>query len=73
MLTAGAGICLGAWIKLFAVKPDSFSLVLIGQTIEAAAQVLTFGLAGSVTASWFGPNEIAIGGSLALFGDQVIK
>ncbi|XP_065215548.1 heme transporter FLVCR2-like [Planococcus citri] len=70
MLTAGAGICIGAWIKLFAVQPNLFPVVLVGQAIEAAAQVLTFGLAGSVTAAWFGPNEIALAGSMALFGDQ---
>lgn len=70
MLTAGAGICVGAWIKLFAVYL-SFTWVLVGQAIEASAQVLTFSLAGSVTATWFGPKEIAIAGSLALFGDQV--
>lgn len=72
MLTAGFGICIGAWIKVFAVPRDQFFFVLIGQSIEACAQVLTFGLAGSVTATWFGPNEISLAGSLALFGDQVI-
>lgn len=71
MVTAGCGICIGAWIKLFAVQPNMFMYVLVGQAIEAAAQVLTFGLAGSVTATWFGPNEIALAGSMALFGDQV--
>lgn len=71
MLAAGAGICIGAWIKLFAVNL-SFGWVLVGQAIEASAQVLTFSLAGSVTATWFGPKEIAVAGSLALFGDQVM-
>lgn len=70
MLAAGAGITIGAWIKLFAIQPHMFPLVLVGQAIEASAQVLTFGLAGSVTAAWFGPKEIALAGSMALFGDQ---
>ncbi len=73
MLTAGAGISIGIWIKWLAVHPHRFTLVVIGQTIEAAAQVLTFGLAGSITAAWFGAHEIAFSGSLALFGDQVRK
>ena len=71
MIIASGGVCAGAWIKMFAARPDAWPLVICGQIVEATAQVLSFGLAGSVTAAWFGHHEIAFAGSMASFGDLV--
>ncbi|XKL61429.1 hypothetical protein PGB90_008486 [Kerria lacca] len=71
IIIANAGVCIGAWIKLFSVDQDKFSLVLIGQSFEGIFTVLTFSLAARFTAIWFGSHEISFAGAMALFGDQL--
>ncbi|KAJ8682012.1 hypothetical protein QAD02_017804, partial [Eretmocerus hayati] len=63
--------CLGAWIKSYAVSPDSFWLVLVGQSVVACTQVLMLPIPGRVAAKWFGSNELSTATSIGVFGTQL--
>ena len=42
-ITIGAGLnCLGAWIKTLSIQPDRFYVVIIGHSLVALAQVISF-------------------------------
>lgn len=56
---ASASICLGTWIKYFAIYPDQFSLILVGQCFIGAWQLTVVSLPATLAATWFGPNEMA--------------
>lgn len=71
MLLGAAGITVGNWIKAFSVAPDRFYMAFIGQCFSVSFLMLTFGLLGRFTATWFGAKEIATAGVLAILGDQV--
>lgn len=72
MVCTSAGLCIGAWIKLYAsFAQDRFAYALFGQSIGAISQVLAFGLAARVTGVWFGADEVSFACALAVFGDQV--
>ena len=50
-----------------------FYLVLIGQAVGAAFQVLVFGLAPRIAAIWFAADQVSVACALAVLGDQVRK
>ncbi|XP_001604452.1 feline leukemia virus subgroup C receptor-related protein 2-like [Nasonia vitripennis] len=63
--------CLGAWIKTFAIAPDRFYVVLIGQSIVAITQVLMLPIPGRIAAKWFGSAELSTATSVGVFGTQL--
>ncbi|XP_058806733.1 heme transporter FLVCR2-like isoform X2 [Phymastichus coffea] len=68
---ASASVCLGTWIKYFAIAPDQFSLILIGQCFVGAWQVVCSSLPATLAAVWFGPNEVATAMALAGSGTVI--
>uniref|UniRef100_UPI00358E7693 heme transporter FLVCR1-like isoform X2 n=1 Tax=Myxine glutinosa TaxID=7769 RepID=UPI00358E7693 len=65
--------CLGAWIKVGSVLPDSrgFAVTLIGQTVSAVAQVFILGIPSRLASLWFGPREVSTACSIGVFGNQL--
>lgn len=43
-LVGVCGTCIGAWIKVFSVRPDLFYVGFIGQAVVALAQVILVSL-----------------------------
>lgn len=55
----GIATGLAAVIKVFSIRQDLFYVVLIGQAIGSAAQVLILPLPTKIAAVWFKPNEVS--------------
>ncbi|KAJ3627392.1 hypothetical protein MTP99_014772 [Tenebrio molitor] len=70
-LIGGLGTTLGTAIKVFSTGRDSFWLVLLGQGIVAASQLLILCLPPRIAAVWFKPNEVSTACSLGVFGTQL--
>ncbi|RZC37109.1 MFS 1 domain containing protein, partial [Asbolus verrucosus] len=70
-LIGGLGTALGTCIKVFSVGRDSFWIVLVGQGILSATQLLIINLPPRIAAVWFKPNEVSTGCSLGVFGTQL--
>lgn len=62
--------CIGAWIKVAAVNPDRFAVLMLGQTVCSIAQVFTLSLPARIAAVWFGPNEVSTATAIGIFGIQ---
>lgn len=62
---------IGAAIKCAAVRPDLFSVAMLGQTICATAQAFTLSVPARLSALWFGPSEIATATSIGVFANQL--
>ncbi|XP_065215555.1 uncharacterized MFS-type transporter C09D4.1-like [Planococcus citri] len=71
MIVGALGITVGNWIKVLSVAPDRFQVAFIGQCVSVSFLMLTFGLLGRFTATWFGADEISTAGVLAILGDQL--
>lgn len=61
----------GVLIRLFSVSPDFYFIVLIGQTLTAAAQVFIMSLPSKVAAIWFGSKEVSTACAFAVLGTQL--
>ncbi|KAJ8979451.1 hypothetical protein NQ317_006765 [Molorchus minor] len=65
------GTLLGTGIKVFSVRNDLFSIVLIGQAIVSASQVVIVCLPPKIAAVWFKPSEISTACSIGVLGSQI--
>lgn len=70
-IIAGTIACVGTWIKLFAVGPDRFMLLMIGQVLESISYAICYGMLALIPAYWFGTKEISFAGNLPVMGIQV--
>ncbi|RZC37108.1 putative MFS-type transporter C09D4.1, partial [Asbolus verrucosus] len=70
-LIGALGTALGTAIKVFSIDRDSFWIVLTGQGIVSASQLLILCLPPRVAAVWFKPNEVSTACSLGVFGTQL--
>ncbi|KAK9692493.1 Major Facilitator Superfamily [Popillia japonica] len=61
----------GVGIRLFSVSPDSFYIVLIGQSLAAVAQVFIMSLPSKLAAVWFGSKEVSTACAFAVLGTQL--
>ncbi|CAD5118801.1 DgyrCDS7481 [Dimorphilus gyrociliatus] len=62
---------LGAWVKVIAVHPERFPILMMAQAVCAVAQVFILGIPARLAAVWFGPNEVSTATALGVFGNQV--
>ncbi|XP_055382441.1 uncharacterized MFS-type transporter C09D4.1-like [Condylostylus longicornis] len=65
------GTALGSWIKMFALNPNKFYILMIGQTIVAISQIFILQVPQTLSAVWFSPNEAFTVSGLAAFGGQL--
>lgn len=65
------GTCVGAWMKVVAVHPTRFWLILLSQGVIATFQVLVLPIPPKLAAVWFGTNEIAFACAMAAVAVQV--
>ncbi|KAJ8938159.1 hypothetical protein NQ318_011924 [Aromia moschata] len=65
------GTALGTGIKVFSIRNDLFWVVLCGQAIVSASQVVIICLPPKIAAVWFKPNEVSTACSLGVIGSQV--
>lgn len=50
---------IGTGVKVFSIRNDLFFIVMIGQTIVSAAQLVIICLPPKVASVWFGPTEVS--------------
>ncbi|CAH0558762.1 unnamed protein product [Brassicogethes aeneus] len=65
------GTAFGTCIKIFSVQKDLFWLVLLGQAIVSASQIVILCLPPKIAAIWFKPNEASKANALGVFGTQL--
>ncbi|XP_072394876.1 uncharacterized MFS-type transporter C09D4.1-like isoform X2 [Diabrotica undecimpunctata] len=65
------GTLIGTSIKVFSIRNDLFSIVLLGQSIVAASQLVIICLPPKLAAIWFKASEVSTACSLGVFGTQV--
>ncbi|KAJ3665624.1 hypothetical protein Zmor_001113 [Zophobas morio] len=70
-LIGGLGTAIGTGIKVFSTSRDSFWVVLVGQGICSASQLLILCLPPRIAAVWFKHNEVSTACSLGVFGTQI--
>ncbi|XP_045473004.1 feline leukemia virus subgroup C receptor-related protein 2-like [Harmonia axyridis] len=61
----------GNFLKLFAVPPDRFYLIIISQAICGFAQVFMVSLPPKVASTWFGAEEVSIACAVGVMGCQI--
>ncbi|XP_049952610.1 uncharacterized MFS-type transporter C09D4.1-like isoform X3 [Schistocerca serialis cubense] len=59
------------WLKVLAVAPGRFWLLLVAQSIAAVAQVFVLTVPPTVAFLWFGANEVSTACALGVFGNQL--
>ncbi|XP_049807266.1 feline leukemia virus subgroup C receptor-related protein 2-like [Schistocerca nitens] len=59
------------WLKVLAVAPDRFWLLLLAQSISAVAQVFVLSVPSTVAFVWFGAKEVSTACALGVFGNQL--
>ncbi|KAI4454469.1 major facilitator superfamily protein-related [Holotrichia oblita] len=65
------GTTIGAWIKIFSVRPDLFWVSFMGQVVVFTFQTFILSLPPKIAAVWFGPNEISTACFIGIFGTQL--
>ncbi|XP_050512591.1 uncharacterized MFS-type transporter C09D4.1-like isoform X2 [Diabrotica virgifera virgifera] len=65
------GTLIGTSIKVFSIRNDLFSVVLLGQSIVSASQLVIVCLPPKLAAIWFKASEVSTACSLGVFGTQV--
>ncbi|KAL1420759.1 hypothetical protein MTO96_023801 [Rhipicephalus appendiculatus] len=71
VLIGAVGTALGACIKMFAVKPDQFTLVLVGQAFPAFAQAFILGVPPRLSSAWFKYEELSTACSMGVLGNNL--
>ena len=61
----------GAWVKLGSLRPQLFSVTVLGQVVCSLAQVFILGMPSRIASVWFSPREVSTACSVAVFGNQV--
>jgi hypothetical protein len=62
---------IGSLIKCFAVEPELFAVLMLGQVFCAIAQTFTLSVPSRLAALWFGSNEVALATSIGVLGNQL--
>ncbi|XP_047429188.1 feline leukemia virus subgroup C receptor-related protein 2 isoform X3 [Mugil cephalus] len=70
-LVATALNCVGTWVKVASVRPDLFSVTLLGQFCCSFAQVFILGMPSKIASVWFGSKEVSTVCSIGVFGNQL--
>ncbi|KAL1420758.1 hypothetical protein MTO96_023800 [Rhipicephalus appendiculatus] len=73
-ITVLCGACLtaiGACIKLFSVRPDRFTYVIIGQVFPALTTAFTAAVPARLASAWFKYEEISKASSVGMLGVQL--
>lgn len=70
-LVGGLGTFLGTSIKVFSIGHDLFWVVLLGQAILSASQLLIICLPPRLAAVWFEASKVSTACSLGVFGIQL--
>ncbi|CAH1173871.1 unnamed protein product [Phaedon cochleariae] len=65
------GTLIGTGIKVLSIRNDLFWVVLLGQTIVSASQLVIICLPPKIASVWFKPNEVSTACSLGVFGTQM--
>ncbi|KAF5299964.1 hypothetical protein FQA39_LY11337 [Lamprigera yunnana] len=63
--------CVGCWLKVVAVNPNRFWLVLVSQTIFGLTQVSILSTPSLIAITWFGINEISTATSIGTLSLQI--
>ncbi|KAK4879370.1 hypothetical protein RN001_007516 [Aquatica leii] len=63
--------CASCWLKVIAVSPEKFWLVLFSQSIGAAAMPLVLSALTLLSAEWFDLNQISTASSIGVFAYQI--
>ncbi|KAK9747270.1 Major Facilitator Superfamily [Popillia japonica] len=71
VLVGMIGTTLGAWIKIFSIRPDLFWVSFMGQIVVFTFQTFILSLPPQIAAVWFGPNEISTACFIGIFGTQL--
>ncbi|XP_044754480.1 feline leukemia virus subgroup C receptor-related protein 2-like [Coccinella septempunctata] len=61
----------GNFLKLFAVSPDKFHLIIISQAICGIGQVFMISIPSKVACTWFGAEEVSIACAIGVMGCQI--
>ena len=62
---------LGAFVKCFAVEPNLFPVIMLGQTLCSIAQAFILSIPARLSAVWFGSNEVASATAIGVLGNQL--
>ncbi|OXB66847.1 hypothetical protein ASZ78_003549 [Callipepla squamata] len=62
---------LGAWVKLGSLRPQLFSVTVLGQVVCSVAQVFILGMPSRIASVWFSSREVSTACSIAVFGNQI--
>lgn len=62
---------IGSVIKCFAVRPDLFLVLMLGQFFCAVSQAFLLSVPARIAALWFGANQVALATSIGVFGNQL--
>lgn len=65
------GTLLGTSLKLLSIRNDLFWVVLLGQAIVSASQLVIVCLPPKLAATWFKASEVSTACSLGVFGTQM--
>ncbi|XP_071113174.1 choline/ethanolamine transporter flvcr2a-like [Haliotis cracherodii] len=62
---------MGAWLKVGALGPERFPVLMTGQVLCAMAEVFVVSIPPRLAAVWFGPDQVSTATSLGVFGNQI--
>ncbi|KAJ8967433.1 hypothetical protein NQ314_002881 [Rhamnusium bicolor] len=65
------GTAVGTGIKVFSIRTDLFFVVMLGQAIVSASQVVIVCLPPKIASIWFKPSEVSTSCSIGVFGTQM--
>ncbi|KAF5296870.1 hypothetical protein FQA39_LY12388 [Lamprigera yunnana] len=71
LILASALQCLGCWLKIVAVNPDRFWLVLLCQALIGMTQVLFLSVPSLLAVTWFPSNEISTATSIGILATEL--
>ncbi|XP_046583268.1 feline leukemia virus subgroup C receptor-related protein 1-like [Haliotis rubra] len=62
---------MGAWLKVGALGPERFPVLMTGQVLCGLAEVFVVSIPPRLAAVWFGPDQVSTATSLGVFGNQI--
>ncbi|CAH1958086.1 unnamed protein product [Acanthoscelides obtectus] len=65
------GTLVGTTVKVFSIRRDLFSVVLLGQIIVAGSQTVIICIPPKIASTWFKPSELSTACSLGTLGTQL--
>ncbi|KAJ8895300.1 hypothetical protein PR048_000625 [Dryococelus australis] len=71
MEVGGIMMAAGACIKVVAVAPGRFNVVLLGQLLVGSSQIFILGAPSRVAALWFSADQLSTACAIGVFGNQM--